>query len=76
LVRPVTNAGTTSLWTELVANLQGRRPIVAVFGEPIDPSAWPEGSRLALQKKVSDELLDRIRALQVEERAARAGLGR
>ena len=61
-----------SLGGELWNNLRGKVPVVVVFGAPIDPSRWPEGSRLALQKRCSDELLERIRALQPEERAARA----
>jgi 1-acyl-sn-glycerol-3-phosphate acyltransferase len=63
-----------SLVTELLANLRKRKPVVAIFGEPIPPDGWPEGSRLALQKRVSDELLEKIRALQPEERAVRASL--
>ena len=62
---------TNGMASELFANLRGKRPIHAVFGEPIDPAHWPQGSRAALQKQVADELLDRIRALQPEERAAR-----
>ena len=61
-----------SLGGELWANLLGRRPVVAVFGEPIPPERWAEGSRLALQKRCADELLEEIRKLQPEERATRA----
>jgi 1-acyl-sn-glycerol-3-phosphate acyltransferase len=66
---------TNSLGREFLDNLRGRRKVVCVFGAPIDPAVWPEGNRLALQKRVSDELLDRIRALQPEERAARGVTG-
>ena len=62
-----------SLGHELWSNIRGTEPVIAVFGEPLDPSRWPEGSRLALQKRCSDDLLDRIRELQAEERAVRAG---
>jgi 1-acyl-sn-glycerol-3-phosphate acyltransferase len=75
LVVPAFVSGlTNSLLGELWANLRGKRPVVAIFGAPITPEIWPQGSRLTLQKRVADELLERIRALQAEERAVRAEL--
>ncbi len=63
-----------SPWRELLDNARKRRPVIVVFGDPIAPDGWPEGSRLSLQKRVADELLERIRALQPEEKATRASL--
>ena len=75
LVVPAFVSGlSNSLWKELVANLKGGRPAVVIFGEPLTPDRWPEGSRLTLQLKVAEQLLDAIRALQPEEKALRAEL--
>jgi 1-acyl-sn-glycerol-3-phosphate acyltransferase len=60
------------LLREVGANLRGREPIVAVYGEPIDLSAFPAETRLAHHKKCSDLFCDRIAALMEEEKRIRA----
>ncbi len=57
---------------ELVSNLRGGEPIVAVFGDPIDLSGYPSETRLAHHKRSSDLFRDRISALMDEERSLRA----
>ena len=77
LVVPAFVSGlTNSLWRELVDNLKKTRPVVVVFGAPIAPERWPEGSRMAVQMRVAEELLDEIRALHPEERATREALAK
>ncbi|MFL5309261.1 MAG: lysophospholipid acyltransferase family protein, partial [Myxococcales bacterium] len=56
---------------EIAANLRARDPIVAVFGEPIDLSAFPGATRLAHHKKCADLFRERISALMNEEKRAR-----
>ena len=57
---------------EIAANLRARNPIVALFGEPIDLSAFPAETRLAHHKKCADLFCARISALMAEERRIRA----
>jgi 1-acyl-sn-glycerol-3-phosphate acyltransferase len=57
---------------EIAANLRGRDPIVAVFGEPIDLSAFPAETRLTHHKKCADLLCEGISALMEEEKRTRA----
>ena len=52
--------------------LRARNPIVALFGEPIDLSAFPAETRLAHHKKCADLFCARISALMAEERRIRA----
>ena len=65
---------TNSLWGELKANLRRERTVVAVFGEPVDLTAFPAETRLSHHKKCADLFNDRIAALGQEERALRARL--
>jgi len=75
LVVPAFVSGlSNSLWREMVSNFKKERPAVVIFGAPITPERWPEGSRLTLQLKVAEQLLDAIRALQPEEKALRIEL--
>jgi hypothetical protein len=60
------------LFREIAANLRGRDPIVAVFGEPIDLSAFPTETRLTHHKKCADLFRERISALMEEEKQTRA----
>ncbi len=59
------------LLREIAANLRGRDPIVAVFGEPIDLSAFPAETRLTHHKKCADLFCERISALMDEEKRIR-----
>jgi hypothetical protein len=67
------NGLSNKLWREVIANVRGRDPIVAVFGEPIDLSAFPAETRLAHHKRCSDLFCTRIAALMDEERRVRSG---
>jgi 1-acyl-sn-glycerol-3-phosphate acyltransferase len=60
------------LLREIAANLRGRDPIVAVFGEPIDLSAFPAETRLTHHKRCADLFCERISALMDEEKRTRA----
>jgi 1-acyl-sn-glycerol-3-phosphate acyltransferase len=53
------------------------RPVIMVFGDPVDLSEY-EGQkpRAALYKRVADRVLDEIRKLGAREREIRAQLGR
>jgi 1-acyl-sn-glycerol-3-phosphate acyltransferase len=62
---------TNSALSELWANLQAQRPIVAVFGAPVDLSAFPAETRLSHHKRCADLFNERIAALGAEERALR-----
>ena len=62
-------------WSELNANLRRERPIVVVFGAPVDLSSFPAETRLSHHKRCADALLERIRLLGEEERALRQGIG-
>ena len=59
------------LLREVAANLRGREPIIAVYGEPIDLSAFPAETRLTHHKKCSDLFCERISALMEEEKNVR-----
>src|SRR3954470_8339880 len=63
---------TNHLLSELWANIRRRRPIVIVFGTPIDVSDWPAETRLSHAKKCADFLNGKIAALMEEEKAVRA----
>jgi 1-acyl-sn-glycerol-3-phosphate acyltransferase len=59
------------LFREIDASVRGRDPIVAVFGEPIDLSAFPPETRLSHHKRCADLFRDRISALMDEEKRVR-----
>jgi len=58
-------------WAELRANLRGERPVIAVFGEPMELPPLVEETRLSHHKKFADVLNARITELGAEERAIR-----
>ena len=62
------------LFREIASNVRGRDPIVAIYGEPIDLSAFPAETRLTHHKKCADLFCDRISALMPEEKRLRAEL--
>jgi 1-acyl-sn-glycerol-3-phosphate acyltransferase len=66
---------TNDIVAELKANLRRERPVVVVFGDPVDVSDWPEATRLSQYKRCSDALAGKIAALMDEEKAIRAGRG-
>ena len=57
---------------EIRANLRAREPIIAVFGDPIDLSAFPGETRLTHHKKCADLFCSRISALMDEEKRIRS----
>ena len=59
---------------ELRANLKRERPVIAVFGAPVDLSDFPAETRLTHHKRCADRLNERIAALGAEERTLRAEL--
>ena len=63
---------TNSLWGELKADLSREGKVIAVFGEPVDLSAFPAETRLTHHKKCADLFNERIAALGQEEKALRA----
>jgi 1-acyl-sn-glycerol-3-phosphate acyltransferase len=65
------NGLSNKLWREVIANVRGREPIIAVFGDPIDLSAFPAETRLAHHKRCSDLFCARITALMEEEKRIR-----
>jgi len=63
---------TNSPWAELRANLRKERPVIAVFGEPIELPQIPEDqTRLSQHKRCADLFNARIAALGAEERSLR-----
>ena len=62
------------LLREIASTLRGRNPIVAVFGDPIDLSAFPAETRLTHHKKCADLFCERIYGLMNEERGVRREL--
>jgi 1-acyl-sn-glycerol-3-phosphate acyltransferase len=62
---------TNNPWAELKANLRRERPVIAVFGDPIDLPESPRETRLSHHKKCADLLNERIAALGAQERALR-----
>jgi 1-acyl-sn-glycerol-3-phosphate acyltransferase len=56
---------------ELRANLRRERPVIVVFGAPVDVSGWPAEMRMSQYKRCSDSLLASIAALMDEEKALR-----
>jgi hypothetical protein len=65
---------TNSVWTELKANFRRERPVIAVFGEPVQLPETPQETRLSHHKRVSDLLNERIAALGAEERRLRSAI--
>jgi 1-acyl-sn-glycerol-3-phosphate acyltransferase len=63
---------TNHLLSELWANIRKKRPIVIVFGNPIDVGDWPAETRLSHAKKCADLFNEKIASLMDEEKAARA----
>jgi 1-acyl-sn-glycerol-3-phosphate acyltransferase len=63
---------------QVKANFNGQgKPVIVVFGEPLDLSPfYAKGNRLRTQKEVSDFVLDEIRKLGQREREYRAQLER
>jgi hypothetical protein len=57
---------------ELWANIRKRRPIVIVFGSPVNVGDWPAETRLSHATKCADMLSERIARLMEEEKAVRA----
>jgi len=62
---------TNSPWAELRANLRRERPVIAVFGEPVELPSTPEETRLSHHKRCADLFNARIAALGAEERSLR-----
>ena len=65
------NGLSNKLTHEVMANIRGRDPIVAIFGEPIGLSEFPAETRLAHHKRCSDLFCARISALMDEEKQVR-----
>jgi 1-acyl-sn-glycerol-3-phosphate acyltransferase len=65
------NGLSNKLMHELIANVRATDPIIAVFGEPIDLSAFPTETRLAHHKRCSDLFCARIYGLMDEEKQIR-----
>lgn len=62
------------LLREIASTVRGQNPIVAVFGDPIDLSAFPAETRLTHHKKCADLFCERIYGLMNEERGVRREL--
>jgi 1-acyl-sn-glycerol-3-phosphate acyltransferase len=60
-----------SPWAELKANFRRKRPVIAVFGEPIELPETTGETRLSHHKRCADVFNERIAALGAEERALR-----
>jgi 1-acyl-sn-glycerol-3-phosphate acyltransferase len=60
-----------SPWAELKANWRRERPVIAVFGEPIELPETRVQTRLSHHKRCADLFNQRIAALGAEERALR-----
>ncbi len=72
LVVPAFVSGLSNgVFAELKANLRGVRPVLVVFGAPVDLSAFPAETRLSHHKRCADLLALRIRELGQEEKALR-----
>jgi 1-acyl-sn-glycerol-3-phosphate acyltransferase len=53
-------------------NLRGKRPVIAVFGAPLDlEDLYAQGDRPTIQKRIADRMRDAIAALGERERALR-----
>jgi 1-acyl-sn-glycerol-3-phosphate acyltransferase len=61
-----------STWAELKANLRRERPVIAVFGAPVELPQTPAVPRLSHYKRCADLLAARIAALGAEERSIRS----
>ena len=67
------NGLTNDFLGDLRGNFDGTRRVIAVFGEPIDTTAYRKlGNRITSHKRIADDLLRRIRALSEEEKMVRA----
>ena len=62
------------LSNSLLEQLRAKEPVIAVFGEPIDLSAFPAETRLSHHKRCADMFNARIAELGEEERRLRAEL--
>jgi 1-acyl-sn-glycerol-3-phosphate acyltransferase len=63
------NGLTSNVVADIAGNFTGARRVVAVFGEPMDLSAFKSlGNRLSSHKRIADALLKRIYELGQEER--------
>ncbi len=65
---------TNSLWAEVKANFRRERPVIAVFGEPIELPQGAGETRLSHHKRFADRINERIASLGAEERALRSAL--
>jgi 1-acyl-sn-glycerol-3-phosphate acyltransferase len=63
---------TNDLVGELKANWRRERPVVVVFGDPVDLSAWPSATRLSHHKRCADALNASVSGLMEEEKSLRA----
>ena len=65
-----------SLWAEVKANFRRERPVIAVFGEPVELPQVAGETRLAHHKRFADRINERIALLGAEERALRSAASR
>lgn len=61
-----------SLWAEAKASWRKERPVIAVFGEPLELPQIPGDTRLSHHKRFADRINQRITSLGAEERALRS----
>jgi 1-acyl-sn-glycerol-3-phosphate acyltransferase len=61
-----------SLWAEVKASWRGERPVIAVFGAPVEVPEIAGETRLAHHKRFADQINKRIASLGAEERALRS----
>ncbi len=66
------NGLSNSLPSEFWANILRRRPVIAVFGAPVDVSDFPAETRLSHHKRCADRLAQHIAALGEEEKIYRS----
>ena len=62
---------TNSLWAEIAANLRRERPVIAVFGKPMELPQTVGETRLSHHKRFADQMNQIIAGLGEEERALR-----
>jgi 1-acyl-sn-glycerol-3-phosphate acyltransferase len=69
------NGLSNDILADIRGNFTGKKKVVAVFGAPMDLTAFKRyGNRLSSHKRIADALLARIYELGEEERAYRAAL--